>query len=100
MYILAQSKHLVGPIPRFMPQIGGPTFTRIALTGLLVLGAAANAAAQSVQRQVLVLQSLYRGNLVLDNFTTNFRVELDQRAEQPVNLRSSLRGPNWVCGRA
>ena len=99
MYILAQSKHLVGPIPRFMPQtVGGPTFTRVVLTGLLVLGAAANGAAQSVQRQVLVLQSLYRGNLVLDNFTTNFRVELDQRAEQPVNFVQVFVGPTGSVG--
>ena len=97
--VYSQSKHLEGPIPRFMPQtVGGPTFTRVVLTGLLVLGAAANGAAQSVQRQVLVLQSLYRGNLVLDNFTTNFRVELDQRAEQPVNFVQVFVGPTGSVG--
>ena len=61
-------------------------FPRVVLTGLLVLGAVASAAAQSVQKQVLVLQSVDRGNLVVDHFTTNSHVELDQRAEQPVNF--------------
>ena len=55
------------------------------LTGLLMLGAAVNAVAQPV-RQVLVLQSVNRGNLTIDEFTGNFRVELDTRADKPVNV--------------
>jgi signal transduction histidine kinase len=34
--------------------------------------AAAHGAAQPVQRQVLVLQSTHRGNIILDTFSTNF----------------------------
>ena len=75
-----RAKHLVGPILCFVCKMGaGRRFPCVVLAGLLVLGAAASGAAQPV-RQVLVLQSFHRGNLVLDNFTTNFRVELDQRA--------------------
>ena len=68
------------------------------LTGLLVLGAAANGAAQPVQKQVLVLQSVDRGNIVVDHFTTNFHVELDQRAEQPVNFVQVVVGPIGPVG--
>ena len=51
-----------------------------ALAGLLALGAAASSEAAPAVRQVLVLQSFDRGNLTLDYFTGNFRVDLDQRA--------------------
>ena len=37
-------------------------------------------------RQVLVLQSVERGNLSFDQFTANFRVDLDQRFEAPVSV--------------
>ena len=67
------------------------------LAGLLVLGAAASVAAQPV-KQVLVLQSFHRGNLVLDNFTTNFHVELDHRAGQPVNFVQVIVGPTGSVG--
>ena len=39
-----------------------------------------------------MLQSFDRGNLVLDAFTSDFRVELDQRTEQAGELRSGRRG--------
>jgi signal transduction histidine kinase len=73
---------------------GGATrrFPRVALSGLLVLWAAANAAAQPV-RQVLVLQAVDRGNLSIDQFTGNFRVELDKRSEAPVNVVQIVLGP-------
>ena len=51
-------------------------------------------------RQVLVLQSFDRGNLVVDYFTGNFRVDLDQRAGQTRERRSSRRRPDRVCRRA
>ena len=50
-----------------------------ALAGLLMLGAASGEAQPPV-RQVLVLQSFDRGNLILDHFTGNFRVDLDPGA--------------------
>ena len=37
-------------------------------------------------RQVLVLESIDRGNLVLDYITANFRVDLVERLGQPVNF--------------
>ena len=99
MYILAQRRHLVGPILCFVCKTGaGRRFPRVVLTGLLLLGAAANGAAQPVQKQVLVLQSVDRGNIVVDHFTTNFHVELDQRAEQPVNFVQVVVGPIGSVG--
>ena len=72
-------------------------FPPVVLAGLLVLGPAATVAAQPV-RQVLVLQSFHRGNLVIDNFTTNFHVELDHRAGQPVNFVQVIVGPTGSVG--
>ena len=67
-------------------------FQRAALAVLLVLGATSSEAQPPV-RQVLMLQSLNRGNLPTDNFTGNFRVELDQRAGRPVNVVQVVVGP-------
>ena len=75
----------------------GRRFPRAAFTALLVLGGAANAAAQPV-RQVLLLQSFHRGSLPVDYFTVNFRVDLDQRAESPVNIVQVVVGPTGFVG--
>ena len=75
-----------------------PRLACVALGVWLVFGAATDGAAQAVQRQVLVLQSVNRGNLVLDTFTTNFHVELDQRADQPVNFVQVVVGPTGSVG--
>ena len=72
-------------------------FRCAALAGLLVLGAASSDAQPAV-RQVLVLQSFDRGNLTLDHFTGNFRVDLDQRAGQPVNVVQVVVGPTGFVG--
>ena len=53
----------------------------------------ASSEAQPAVKQVLVLQSLNRGNLILDNFTGNFRVSLDQRARKPVHVVQVVVGP-------
>ena len=74
-----------------------PTIPRVALTGLLVLGAASEATLSPVQ-QVLVLQSFHRGSLPVDYFTGNFRVDLDQRAERPVNVVQIVVGPTGFVG--
>ena len=88
----------MGSILRFSCRTGlGRRCPRVALTGLLVLGAAANGSAQPV-RQVLLLQSVDRGNRVIDQFTGNFRVELDQRAEKPVNVVQVVVGPAGFVG--
>ena len=62
------------------------------LMGLLAVAAASGAAEPPV-RQILLLQSFNRGNLVLDDFTSNFRVELEQRAGGPVNFVQVVVGP-------
>ena len=77
MYILTQSKYLVGPVRCFVSKTGpGRKFRRLALTALLVLGAAANAAAQPLVQQVLVLQSFDRGSLPVDHFSLATGVEI------------------------
>jgi len=59
---------------------------------------AAPAAAQAPVRQVLVLQSVDRGNSIVDEFTGGFRVELDQRTEEPVNVIQVVVGPTGFVG--
>ena len=54
--------------------------------------------AQPRVQQVLVLQSFDRGSLPVDTFTGNFRVELDQRAERPVNVVQVVVGPTGFVG--
>ena len=54
--------------------------------GILLAIVAPTSQAQSTVKQVLLLQSLDRGNLTLDRFTGVFRVGLDQRVEAPVNV--------------
>jgi signal transduction histidine kinase len=69
----------------------------VALAGLLMLGAASGEAQPPV-RQVLLLQSFDRGNMIVDQFTGNFRVELDQRAGRPVNVVQVVVGPTGFVG--
>jgi signal transduction histidine kinase len=68
-----------------------------ALAGLLLLGAVSSEAQVPV-KQVLVLQSFARGNVVLDSFTGHFRVELDKRAGAPVNVVEVVVGPTGFVG--
>jgi signal transduction histidine kinase len=71
---------------------------RVVVTAVL-LGVAANAAAQPAQQpQVLVLQSFNRGNMIVDHFTTEFHVALDTRAPQPVNFVQVVVGPIGSVG--
>ena len=51
----------------------------------MVLGAASSDAQPAV-RQVLLLQSLDRGNMPIDRFTANFRVDLSEGLGAPVNI--------------
>jgi len=85
------------PILRIVSKTGPDRrFPRAALTGLLavlLLLSAAPSDAQPAVRQVLVLQSFNRGNTTVDQFTTNFRVELDQRVEGSVNVVQVVVGP-------
>ena len=64
----------------------------LVLMGVLLI-ATVPGEAQPVARQVLVLQSFERGNMIVDHFTTNFRVELDTQVEHPVNLLQVVVGP-------
>jgi signal transduction histidine kinase len=72
-------------------------FRAASLWGLLLFFAAAGQAQPEV-KQVLVLQSLDRGNLTLDAFTGHFRVSLDERAGKPVNVVQVVVGPTGVVG--
>ena len=54
--------------------------------------------AQAPVRQVLLLQSLDRGNMIVDRFTGNLRVDLDRRAERPVNVVQVVVGPTGFVG--
>ena len=56
--------------------------------------------AQPPVRQILLLQSFDRGNMIVDHFTGNLRVELDQRAGEAGERRSGRRGSDRVCRRA
>ncbi len=68
-----------------------------ALIGLLALAAASHADQPPV-RQVLVLQSFNRGNLILDHFTSNFRFDLDRRVGGSVNYVQFTVGPTGFVG--
>jgi signal transduction histidine kinase len=67
------------------------------LASMFMLAPAAGAAEPPV-RQVLMLQSFNRGSLILDHFTGEFRVELDQRAGKAVNVVQMLVGPTGFVG--
>jgi signal transduction histidine kinase len=75
-----------------------PTALRcVALAGLLLFGPAWSEAQPPI-RQVLLLQSLDRGNLIVDRFTGNLRIDLDRRAERPVNVVQVVVGPTGFVG--
>jgi signal transduction histidine kinase len=69
----------------------------VALAGLLMVGPASGEAQPPV-RQLLLLQSYDRGNMILDHFTGNLRVDLDQRAGRPVNIVQVVVGPIGFVG--
>ncbi len=74
----------------------GRRFRRVALTSslpVLLLLSAAPSDAQPAVRQVLMLQSFDRGTFTVDQFTSNFRIELDRRAAEPVNVVQVVVGP-------
>ena len=73
-------------------------FRTVWLAAFLILLAAAPSAADPVARQVLVLQSIDRGSLNLDYFTTNFRVDLDQQLGRPINFLQVTVGPSGFVG--
>jgi signal transduction histidine kinase len=97
MYILALMKHLAVPLLCFVCKTDADRrFPRVVMTGLLAFSLLLDAApsdAQPAVRQVLVLQSFDRGNITLDYFTGNFRVDLDQISERPVNVVQVVVGP-------
>lgn len=71
---------------------------RCVLLALLLTLGAASAPAQPGVRQVLVLQSVDRGNSIIDHFTAGLRVDLDQRAGGPVNVIQVVVGPTGFVG--
>ena len=101
MYILAQSKHLVGPILCFVRKTGaGRRFPRVVLTGLLAARRRRRASAAQPVRQVLVLQSFDRGNLSLDYFTAQLPRRTGPARRTARERRSGRRGPDRVRRRA
>src|SRR4051794_11311706 len=54
--------------------------------------------AQPAPKQGLMLQSLHRGNLVLDQFIGDFRVQLDKRVGESVNVVPMVVGPTGFVG--
>jgi signal transduction histidine kinase len=68
------------------------------LLGALLMIGAASSEAQPAVKQVLMLQSFDRGILVVDQFTGDFRVGLDQRAGSAVNVVQVVVGPTGFVG--
>ena len=68
-----------------------------ALAGLLMLGPAWSETQPPV-RQVLLLQSFDRGNMIVDHFTGNLRVDLDRNVGSPVNVVQVVVGPTGFVG--
>src|SRR6188768_1354779 len=68
-----------------------------ALFGLLALAPQVGGAEPPV-RQVLMLQSFERGNRIGDNFTGNFRVNLEQRTGGRINFVQFTVGPTGTVG--
>lgn len=64
----------------------------------VVMLAPAAGADEPPVRQVLLLQSFNRGILVVDHFTGEFRVELDQAAGKPANVVQVVVGPTGFVG--
>jgi len=95
-HALAQASR--GPAGRARPDRGVYRRLSCALLGGLLMILAASSEARPAVKQVLILQSLNRGNLILDNFTGNFRVSLDQRVGEPVNVVQVVVGPTGFVG--
>jgi signal transduction histidine kinase len=77
-----------------------PAMTRFqgaVLAGCLVLSGS-SAFAQPRVQQILLLQGADRGNLVLDSFTGDFRVDLDERTGRTVNVIQIVVGPTGFAG--
>ena len=87
------SRRIVRRRPTLVAQI-----PRVRAGGLAGARCGVERAQPPAVRQVLVLQSFDRGNLVVDYFTGNFRVELDQRAGTPVNVVQVVVGPTGFVG--
>jgi len=68
------------------------------LLGALLMIGAASSEAEPVLKQVLMLQSFDRGILVVDQFTGEFRVGLDQHAGSAVNVVQVVVGPTGFVG--
>ncbi|HXI78896.1 MAG TPA: HAMP domain-containing sensor histidine kinase [Steroidobacteraceae bacterium] len=69
----------------------------VALAGLLLFGPAWGEAQPPI-RQVLLLQSFDRGNMILDRFTGDLRIDLDQLAGRPLNVVQVVVGPTGFVG--
>jgi signal transduction histidine kinase/ABC-type uncharacterized transport system substrate-binding protein len=76
------------------------TVCRAAVLVCLTSGAAWSQSdpAESAVKQILLLQSLHRGNLAIDYETNNFRVDIEQRVSAPVNVVQVAVGRSELVG--
>jgi PAS domain S-box-containing protein len=72
-----------------MPRLSG----QFALGGCLALLAMLSGSAEARERNVLLLQSLDRGNLTMDYLTGNLRVDVDAGAADPVTFTQFVVNP-------
>ena len=79
-------------IPVLRP--GLRTIRRATFAALLVALLITSSSDAAAGRYVLLLQSLDRGNLTLDQFTGDFRVELDRLAGEPVTVAQFVTTPS------
>ena len=94
----ARAKDAMGQAERARPGRGVYRRLQAALLGGLLVIGAATAEAQSAVKQVLVLQTFNRGNLVLDDFTGEFRLGLDHPAGKPLNVIQVVVAPTGFVG--
>ena len=95
---IAAWPHVLGQASRLRLRRGVYRMAKAALlAGVFAIGAATSGA-QSPVKQVLILQSLERGNMTVDHFTGEFRVSLDQQAGRPVNVVQVVVGPTGAVG--
>jgi signal transduction histidine kinase len=87
-----------------MPSVSNRLSCPILAAGLALCGPAIDAHsgpapdAHPHVQQILLLQGVDRGNLVVDSFTANFRVDLDKRVGRPVNVIQVVVSPTGFVG--
>ena len=93
---------MLRPLARLEKKLAAASgFRTAALAGLMLLAAAssdAQPAAHPHVQQILLLQGVDCGSVVVDSFTANFRVDLDKRVGRPVNVVQVVVSPTGFVG--